>query len=54
LGRSRGGFSTKIHVAVNGDGEPAKLHLPEGQRHAVTCAEVLQDGLEPKYVIGDT
>jgi transposase len=53
LGRSRGGFSTKIHIAVNGDGEPAKLHLTEGQRHDVTCAEVLLDGLEPRYVIGD-
>jgi transposase len=53
LGRSRGGFSTKIHVAVNGDGEPAKLRLTEGQRHDVTCAEVLLDDLEPKYVIGD-
>jgi transposase len=53
LGRSRGGFSTKIHVAVNGDGEPARLHLTEGQRHDVTCAEVLLVGLEPKYVIGD-
>jgi transposase len=53
LGRSRGGFSTKIHIAVNGDGEPAKLHLTEGQQHDVTCADVLLDGLEPKYVIGD-
>jgi transposase len=53
LGRSRGGFSTRIRVAVNGDGEPAGLHLTEGQRHDVTCAEVLLDGLEPEYVIGD-
>jgi transposase len=53
LGRSHGGFSTKIHVAVNGDGVPAKLHLTEGQRHAATCPEVLLGGLDPKYVIGD-
>ena len=53
MGRSRGGFSTKIHVAVSGEGQPAKLHLTEGQRHDVTCAEVLLEDLEPKHVIGD-
>ena len=53
LGRSRGGFSTKIHVAVNGEGQPVKLHLTEGQRHDVTCAEILLEGLEPEFVIGD-
>jgi transposase len=53
LGRSRGGFSTKIHVAVNGEGQPAKLHLTEGQRHDVACAEILLEGLEPQHVIGD-
>jgi transposase len=53
LGRSRGGFSTKIHVAVSGEGQPVKLHLTEGQRHDVTCAEILLEGLEPKFVIGD-
>jgi transposase len=53
LGRSRGGFSTKIHVAVNGGGQPAKLHLTEGQRHDVTCAEILLENLEPGHVIGD-
>jgi transposase len=29
------------------------LHLTEGQRHDVTCAEVLLKGLEPEAVIGD-
>jgi transposase len=53
LGRSRGGFTTKIHVAVNSDGEPRELHLTEGQRHDVTCAERLLEGLDPDYVVGD-
>jgi transposase len=53
LGRSRGGFSTKIHVAISGNGQPVKLHLTEGQRHDVTCAEILLDRLEPEFVIGD-
>jgi transposase len=53
LGHSRGGFSTKIHVAVNGEGKPVKLHLTEGECHDVTCAEVLLEGLAPKHVIAD-
>jgi transposase len=53
LGRSRGGFTSKIHVAVNAQGQPAKLHLTEGERHDVTCAEILLDVLETKFVIGD-
>ncbi len=31
LGRSRGGFGTKIHVAVSGLGLPARLILTPGQ-----------------------
>jgi putative transposase len=53
LGRSRGGFSTKIHVAVDGEGQPVKLHLTEGERHDVTCAEILFEGLESEHVIAD-
>jgi transposase len=53
LGRSRGGFSTKIHVAVTGEGQPVKLLLTEGERHDVTCAEILLEGLEPGHVIAD-
>jgi hypothetical protein len=49
----RGGFTSKIHVAVNDKGQPAKLHLTEGERHDVTCAEILLEGLEPAFVIGD-
>lgn len=33
LGRSRGGFSTKIHVTVDGLGNPLRLALTAGQRH---------------------
>jgi transposase len=38
---------------VNGNGRPTKLHLTEGERHGVTCAEILLDGAEPDYVIAD-
>jgi len=37
LGRSRGGFSTKIHVTVNGLGNPLRLDLTAGQRHDLLC-----------------
>ena len=53
LGRSRGGFSTKIHDAVNDEGQPARLHFTEGQSHDMTCGEILLEGLEPEYVIDD-
>jgi putative transposase len=43
----------KSHVAVSGEGQPVKLHLTEGQRHDVTCAEILLEGLERGFVIGD-
>ena len=33
MGRSRGGFSTKIHVKVDALGNPLKLALTAGQRH---------------------
>ncbi len=47
------GFSTKIHVAVDGEGQPVKLHLTEGERHDVTCAEILFEGLESEHVIAE-
>lgn len=33
LGRSRGGFSTKIHLRCDGRGRPVAFHLTGGQRH---------------------
>jgi hypothetical protein len=39
LGRSRGGFSTKIHVAVGGDGRPVRLRLTGGQCHDMNEAD---------------
>ena len=48
LGRSRGGFPIKIHVAIDGLGNPLRFRL------TVTCAEALIDGYSSKYVIADT
>ena len=33
LGRSRGGFSTKLHMRVDGKGRPLTYHLAPGQSH---------------------
>jgi transposase len=33
LGRSRGGFSTKLHLACDGRGRPLALHVSAGQRN---------------------
>ena len=53
LGRSRGGFSTKVHVGVDGLGNPLRFRLTGGQEQDVTQAEELIDGLDSEYVIAD-
>lgn len=51
LGRSRGGVSTKIHVAVDGVGKPTKIVLSPGQDHDVTKApELIQDSQADKVI----
>lgn len=39
LGRSRGGFSTKIHLLVDGNGHPLGFHLTGGQVHDSTVVD---------------
>ena len=46
LGRSRGGFSCKIHIVVDGLGNPLRLCLTAGQRHDITQAQQLLEALE--------
>ena len=53
MGRSRGGFSTKIHVLVDGLGYPLRFGLTAGQRHDITQAETLLDGFDFERVIAD-
>ena len=53
LGRSRGGFSTKIHVNVDALGNPLCFLLTGGQRHDITQAEDLIAGYEFERVIAD-
>ncbi len=53
LGRSRGGFSTKIHVSVDGLGNPLRFRLTAGQRHDITQAEALVADLQFEHLIAD-
>ena len=53
LGRSRGGFGTKIHGSFNGLGQPVELLLTPGQASDVGQAEALLGDHEPEVVIAD-
>ena len=53
LGRSRGGFGTKLHLAVDALGNPVALHLSPGQDADVTHAETLIGDRAPGAVLGD-
>ncbi|AWT37204.1 transposase [Deinococcus arenae] len=43
LGRSQGGFGTKIHLKCDGAGRPIAFRLSAGQRHKMTIFEELLD-----------
>ena len=53
LGRSKGGFSTKIHVSVDSLGNPLRFILTAGQRHDITQAEALILDLDFERLIAD-
>jgi len=41
LGRSRGGFTTKIHILCDGNGLPLHFHLTAGQTHESSILDEL-------------
>ncbi len=43
LGRSRGGFSTKLHLRAEGNGRPITAVLTGGERHEQIALEALLD-----------
>jgi hypothetical protein len=47
LGRSRGGWVTKLHSVVNGHGTPLAACVSAGQAHASTQFEQLLDEVRP-------
>lgn len=53
MGRSRGGFGAKLHVAVDGLGNPVEFILTGGQEADITQAEGLIKGHEVGAVIAD-
>ncbi len=53
LGRSKGGFTTKIHALVDALGNPLKFILTPGQRNDITQAESLLEEVRNATVIAD-
>lgn len=53
LGRSRGGFSTKLHALVDALGNPLRLILTPGQASDMTQGKSLVSGYSAKQVIAD-
>lgn len=65
LGRSQGGFSTKVHLRAEGNGKLMALVLTPGQQHEATAFErILEQGavkrvgrgrpkLRPQRIVGD-
>lgn len=54
IGRSRGGLSTKIHMAVRGLGCPVRFTLTAGQKGDAPQAAALIEGLPADVVMADT
>jgi transposase len=53
LGRSRGGLTTKVHLACDGKGRPLALLVTPGQRHDSVCARILLERIRvPRSGLG--
>jgi transposase len=53
IGRSRGGLTTKIHLAVRGLGCPVRFFLTAGQAGDAPQAQPLVEGLAAEIVMAD-
>jgi len=53
LGRSRGGFSTKIHLLCDGHGHPLHFHLTAGQEHESTALSAVLEGADARLHDGE-
>jgi transposase len=53
LGRSKGGFTTKIHTVVYDLGNPLKFILTAGQRNDITQADSLIKSISNTTVVAD-
>jgi transposase len=52
LGRSRGGFGTKIHIICDGRGLPMAVAVTAGQRHESTQFEAVMGGVRVRRPVG--
>ena len=53
MGRSRGGLTTKIHMACDSLGRPVRFLLAAGQSHDILAAPALIEGMAPQAVMAD-
>jgi transposase len=53
LGRSRGGFTTKLHILCDGQGHPLHFHLTAGQTHESTVLDTLLEDADKVLRDGD-
>ena len=53
MGRSRGGFGTKLHIAVDGLGNPVEFVLTGGQDADINQGAALIEGHDADAVIAD-
>ena len=53
VGRSRGGLSSKIHLATDADVNPAHMIQTVGERNDITQIEALLDGFKADHVLAD-
>ena len=52
LGRSRGGRTTKFHLACDRRGRPLSIAITPGQRHDSTQLETVLDGIRVPRATG--
>ena len=55
LGRSRGGFSTKVHLRTNAKGDPLTFDVTPGEAHEVKGYDALMElhDVDPDRLLGD-
>ena len=53
VGRSRGGFSTEVHVATDALGNPIRVRLTAGQAADIKQAEALLGDRRPDAMVAD-
>ncbi|WP_387466826.1 IS5 family transposase [Photorhabdus sp. RM323S] len=53
MGRTKGGFNTKIHLAVDAHGMPVRVLITSGPTADCSQAEVLIEGIDAAHLLAD-